>query len=185
MTVLTVVMAQVNTLVGDIDGNTDLIIERAKKAKQQQADVVVFPELTLCGYPPEDLLLRPSIKIRIGKALKKLAGCAGIEDLYLLVGYPLTRGEHLYNVVGVLYQGRWIAEYAKQILPNYQVFDEKRYFTAGEQCCVLDIKGLPVALTICEDIWEPGPMRQAASAGAKLMLNLNASPFHIDKQELQ
>ncbi len=184
MTTITVVMAQVDPLVGDIDGNTQLVIDEAIRAKQAlQADVVVFPELTLCGYPPEDLLLRPSVQIRIENALQRLYACKELWDIHLVFGYPQTSHGQLLNMAGIMYNGEMIAEYAKQQLPNYQVFDEKRYFSAGNCPCVVNIKGIPVAITICEDIWYLEPVLQAKQAGAKLMINLNASPFHRNKQQ--
>jgi NAD+ synthase (glutamine-hydrolysing) len=181
MAQLTVVMAQLNPMVGDIDGNTGVVIAAVEAAQREhRADLVLFPELMLTGYPPEDLLLRPSIGPRIERALARL--CAAVGDCRVVVGYPRRIDGRLFNMAGLIHRGRIVAEYAKQELPNYQVFDEKRYFSAGASPCVVDIDGIPVALSICEDIWHAGPMRQAADAGARLMLNLNASPFHIDKQ---
>jgi NAD+ synthase (glutamine-hydrolysing) len=181
MTQLTIVMAQLNPVVGDIDGNTARVLDAVAQAQRDhRADVVVFPELMLTGYPPEDLLLRPSIRIRVERALTQL--CSAVDDCFVVVGYPRAYEHGLLNMAGVIHRGALIAEYAKQELPNYQVFDEKRYFHTGDSACVVDIRGVPVALTICEDIWHPGPMRQAAAAGAQLMLNINASPFHASKQ---
>jgi NAD+ synthase (glutamine-hydrolysing) len=182
MVSLVLSLAQVNTLVGDIPGNTRQVLNLAERAwREQQADAVIFPELTLTGYPPEDLLLRPSLAPRIEQALAELQA-AGLP-LAIVVGYPRLREGKLYNMAGVIQGGELIAEYAKQCLPNYQVFDEKRYFAAGEDACVFDLKGVPCALTVCEDIWHPQPMAQAQAAGAHLMLNLNASPYHRGKQQ--
>ena len=184
---LQLVMAQLDFLVGDIPGNAEQVIAAAEQASAESgADVVVFPELTLTGYPPEDLLLRPSLRPRIEKALAAIMAATQGLDLYLVLGYPRHVDEagdetRLLNMAGVIYRGALVAEYAKQQLPNYQVFDEKRYFTAGHDSCVLDIKGVPVALTVCEDIWHEQPVSDAAAQGAKLMLNLNASPFHCNK----
>ena len=183
---LNVAMAQLNPLVGDIYANTQLVMDKSIEASHElKADVIVFSELMLTAYPPEDLLLRPSMELRIAEALNNIKRFSkettDVHDLYIVLGYPALRGDHLYNMAGVIHQGELVAEYAKQSLPNYQVFDEKRYFDAGNEPCIFDIKGLPVALTICEDIWEPGPTQQAADQGAKLMLNLNASPFHVGK----
>ena len=178
---LTIALAQLNTLVGDIPGNTQKVIEFARRAANElAADAVVFPELTLTGYPPEDLLLRPSLDLRIERALHELM--AAQLPLALVVGYPKSVEGRLYNMAGVIQGGKLVAEYAKQCLPNYQVFDEKRYFVAGDSPCVFNLKGVPTALTICEDIWHLGPTAQAKAAGAKLMLNLNASPYHQGKQ---
>lgn len=175
-------MAQINPTVGDIDGNTKHIIDAVNKAENDSsADVVVFPELTLCAYPPEDLLLRDSMHSRIVLA-KEILASQNFKAV-VIVGYPLYRDGQCFNTAGVLQNGQWIAEYAKQELPNYQVFDEKRYFTKGDSPCVFDLLGLPAALTICEDIWHASPMLQARDQGARLMINLNASPFHLTKRQ--
>lgn len=178
---LTLSLAQINVLVGDIPGNTRQVLAMAERAwREQQADAVIFPELVLTGYPPEDLLLRPSLALRIDQALEELT--AASLPLTLVVGYPRYRNGKLYNAAGVITQGMLVAEYAKQFLPNYQVFDEVRYFTAGDTPVVFDLGGIPTALSVCEDIWYPQPIQQARTAGAELMLNLSASPFHRDKQ---
>ena len=173
-------MAQLNLLVGDIDGNARRVVASARRAKSELgADLVVFPELTLTGYPPEDLLLRPSLAKRIDRALDKIIraeiGCA------LVIGFPDANEEGLYNALTVIEQGRRLATYHKQRLPNYQVFDEQRYFRAGGSPCLVDLFGTRVAFTICEDIWLEFPALQATNAGAKLLININASPYHIDK----
>ncbi|MEQ5837759.1 NAD+ synthase [Marinobacter sp. NFXS9] len=178
---LTVTMAQVDCLVGDIPGNADKILASARKAVDEQgADIVVFPELALTGYPPEDLLLRPSLDGRVEEALDRLA--AEKLPAALVVGTPVRRAGLLYNAAVVIEQGEHRAAYLKQQLPNYQVFDEKRYFAAGTEPCVTLIQGVPVGITVCEDIWMDGPVEQAAAAGARLILNLNASPYDLDKQ---
>ncbi|MCV2403272.1 NAD+ synthase [Marinomonas sp. C2222] len=177
---LRITMAQLDMLVGDIAKNTQSIIDTAIEARdEERADVVVFPELTLTGYPPEDLLLRPSLDSRIEAALEKIL--AEVKDIYVLIGYPRRIGGVLYNCAGVIYQGELIGEYAKQKLPNFLVFDDKRYFEAGTEAGIVDIKGVKVGLSICEDIWHPEPIAQAKAAGAELILNLNASPYHIEK----
>lgn len=177
---LNVAMAQVNPVVGDIPGNAALVISTVEEIlARQSADIVVFPELVLTAYPPEDLLLRASLDIRIEDALNKIR--AKRFDAYLVIGYPGREAGLLYNMLCVIFRGEIIATYKKQCLPNYQVFDEKRYFVAGNMPCVIDIKGIPVGFTICEDLWEPGPMAQAATGGAKLMININGSPFHAGK----
>lgn len=182
MSRLNIIMAQVNPLVGDIEGNTQIVIESVLQAENEHgADVVVFPELTLCGYPPEDLLLRESMQARIDHARQVLQTASFTAAV--IMGYPLEKNGHLFNVAGVLQQGQWTAEYAKQELPNYQVFDEKRYFQPGSEACVFDLQGIPAALAICEDIWHQGPMLQSSEQGAQLMINLNASPFHQRKQQ--
>src|SRR5690606_25010733 len=167
--------------VGDVHGNVERLIEAAATARDQhQADVILFPELALCGYPPEDLLLRSSMQLRIEEGLRRL--CAEVSGIHLVVGYPWLEDEKRYNAAAVIADGVLLATYYKQQLPNYRVFDEKRYFEPGREACVIDIKGVAVALSICEDIWFPEPMARAREAGAQLMLSLNASPFHLDKQ---
>ena len=175
------VLAQCNTHVGDFEGNLALcksIVERAQS--EFSRPVVVFPELTLTGYPPEDLLLRPSIEPRVQVALSEL--CDVVTTAYVIVGYPRRIDGVLYNAAGVIHQGALIGEYHKWCLPNYQVFDEKRYFEPGTEPCVVAIHGVQVGLSICEDIWAPEPALAAKTAGAELILNLNASPFHRCKQ---
>ncbi len=178
---LNVVMAQMDFLVGDIPGNARLVIDAVRKAEQEHnADLVVFPELCLTGYPPEDLLLRPSLDLRVAEALASLqqanltAAC--------VIGAPIRQGGLLYNAAVLIDQGEVRASYFKQFPPNYQVFDEKRYFAAGSEPCVIDFRGIAVGLTVCEDIWSDGPVEQAAAAGARLLINLNASPYDIGKQ---
>ena len=158
-----IVMAQINTLVGDIKGNTQRILDVCVDQSALGVDMVVFPELTLTGYPPEDLLLRQHTTDLTAAALERL--CQDLPDgLAVVVGYPRRQGGLLFNSAGVLYNGAVVAEYDKQCLPNYQVFDEKRYFEAGADTCVVTIKDLPIGLTICEDIWHPHPAANAAAA---------------------
>jgi NAD+ synthase (glutamine-hydrolysing) len=180
---LTIIVAQVNPLVGDLLGNTQLVLDTVARCSDTLAPtIVVFPELTLTAYPPEDLLLRPSLELRVEKALGRL--CRELPpQIYVLLGYPRMTEAGLCNTAAVLHGGRIIVEYAKQLLPNYKVFDEKRYFVAGDVSCVIDIAGIPVALTVCEDIWHPRPTLEAKALGAHLMLNINASPFHIGKPQ--
>ena len=182
MTTLNILMAQMNTLVGDFAGNTARVIETISRVEDAaDATIVVFPELTLSGYPPEDLLLRPSIERRVEQSLDRILA-AMTCPAWAVIGYPRRQDGVLYNVAGVLHRGKIIAEYRKQELPNYQVFDEKRYFRAGTQPCVVDIAGIRVGLSICEDIWEEGPTLQAAAAGAQLLVNINSSPYHRGKR---
>ncbi len=176
---LSIAIAQHNFWVGDIEGNARKVCELAARARDGGADIVVFPELALTGYPPEDLLFRPSLEARVDQALAQVAAVTGIV---MVIGYPRRRGGLLYNIAGVWLDGRCLAEYAKQKLPNYQVFDEKRYFEPGHAPGVFEYRGVRIGLTICEDIWHPGPVASLKDAGAQLVLNLNASPFHINKQ---
>ncbi|MBK1874661.1 NAD+ synthase [Marinobacter sp. 1-3A] len=178
---LRVVMAQLDFLVGDIPGNTGRIIEAAKRAyAEQEADIVVFPELCITGYPPEDLLLRPSMDLRVNEALERLQGA----DLgaAIVVGLPFRKDGRLFNAAVVIEGGEITGRYFKRFPPNYQVFDEKRYFAEGNGAVVVNICGVPIGLTVCEDIWADGPVEDSAAAGARLIINLNASPYDIDKQ---
>lgn len=179
-TSLKIAIAQQNFMVGDIDANTQRVIDTASDANAQGVEVLLFPELTLMGYPPEDLLLRPSVAIRIDKAFARLAAELP-PQVHVVVGYPRQTDNGCYNSAAVFYDGAVLCHYDKQELPNFRVFDEKRYFTAGNQPCVFTVKGALLALTVCEDIWHEGPMVQAAEAGAQLMLNINASPYHLEK----
>lgn len=174
------VFGQLNFLVGDVSGNARKIIAATARARDKfKADVVVFPELALTGYPPEDLLLRESLARRVDSALAELKQCAAGIDV--IVGYPVRRDGKLYNAASVLREGAVLATYFKHHLPNYGVFDEKRYFASGQAPCVVNVKGVAVGITICEDAWEPGPVEQAARSGAQLVLNINASPYHKNK----
>jgi len=185
MPTLNIVMAQINPLVGDIHGNSALILTSLDEAlAQQPCDMIVFPELTLTGYPPEDLLLRPSLAKRIDQALEILL--THNPDVAIVVGYPRVAwvdGKRvLYNMAGVLFSGRIVFEYAKQCLPNYQVFDEKRYFTEGASAGMFHFKGLNLGISICEDIWDGKPLEQLKGEKIDAVINLNASPFHQNKQ---
>ncbi|MEQ8230110.1 MAG: NAD+ synthase, partial [Gammaproteobacteria bacterium] len=179
-TVLRLALAQADFCVGDIAGNAERIIELARAAQGELgADIVVFPELAVTGYPPEDLLFRPGLYRRVRAALARIAAAA--PGIHLVVGYPERDGELTWNSAAVFHAGRQVANYRKQRLPNYSVFDEKRYFEAGDAAVVVDIAGVRVGLSICEDIWSPDTARQAAAAGAELICNLNASPYHMGK----
>ena len=176
-------MAQIDPLVGDISGNVARILRATAQAKQQlNADVVVFPEMSLVGYPPEDLLLRHGLYPQVQKALSQLA--TSVEGVAIVVGYPMmdALGER-FNMAAWIYDGLIQASYIKQHLPNYSVFDEQRYFASGKKPCVIGYKGVQFGLVICEDIWKPGPAIQAAQAGAQVIININASPFHSEKHQ--
>ncbi len=177
-----VLMAQINTVVGDFEGNTEQVLSMVRDAvEEHDAPVVVFPELTLSGYPPEDLLLRPSLGVRVEACLKILCEELPAES-WVIVGYPINRDGELFNCAGVIHDGSLQVEYRKRELPNYQVFDEKRYFHPGTEACVIPIQGIAVGLSICEDIWSDAPIADAVAAGAQLIINLNASPYHRGKQ---
>ena len=179
---LTIVMAQINLVVGDVAENVEKIINAAHKARDDlAAQIVVFPELTLTGYPPEDLLLKPSFIDVVEQQLEKL--CQKLQGVAILVGYPRKKDGFLYNAAGLISNNSIEVEYFKQALPNYSVFDEKRYFQKGKQAKVFSFDDTIFAITICEDIWQDGPVALAAEAGAQVVLNLNASPF--DRNKLQ
>ncbi len=179
---LSIAMAQINVLVGDIAGNTRQVISWCQRARDELgAEVVVFPELTLTGYPPEDLLLRSELHDRVRAAAEELR--QSIRGITAVVGLPLAEDGRLFNACMCLGDGEVKAIYRKRILPNYGVFDEARYFQPGEGAVVVELGGIPCGLTICEDVWQAGPCREAAAAGARLILNLNASPFHAGKRE--
>jgi len=175
------VMGQINPVVGDIAGNVKKIITAANTARDElMADLVVFPELTLTGYPPEDLLLRPGLMTRVNQGLHNLKN--QIEGVGILIGHPdgVVRKD-LYNAASLIADGQCLATYFKHCLPNYSVFDEKRYFVEGCKPCVVEFKGIKFGITICEDIWFTEPVAHAADAGAEVILNLNASPFKQGK----
>lgn len=176
---LRVALAQINVWVGDIDGNVERIIEAAERARTQGADLVACPELSLLGYPPDDLLLRSAMAEAIGRGLQRLIDT--VRGITLVVGLPDYAPEGLYNGACVIRDGAVIARCRKQLLPNYGVFDEKRHFLPGREIALFDLKGRRVALCICEDVWGPGPAAQAKAAGASLLLNINASPFEVNK----
>ncbi|MBB3048848.1 NAD+ synthase (glutamine-hydrolyzing) [Litorivivens lipolytica] len=177
---VSIAMAQINPVVGDIAGNTERIAQAAREAAASGAHLVMFPELALTGYPPEDLLLRPSLEIRVAAALETLAATS--RDIALLVGLPLHADGKLYNAAALLRDGKVEVLYRKHRLPNYRVFDEVRYFAAGSEAAVFELGGTRFGITICEDIWSPEPAAKAVAAGAEVILNLNASPYHVGKQ---
>lgn len=177
---LRVALAQLNMLVGDVTGNVAKVATATARARDElAAHVVIFPELTLTGYPPEDLLLRPGLHREVLRGLEEIK--RRVTGIDVVIGYPAPAADGLHNSASLLREGRVLATYHKQHLPNYSVFDEKRYFEQGREAVVVDIRGVRVALTVCEDLWHPGPMAQAREAGAKLMFNLNASPYHARK----
>ncbi len=178
-----IALAQFNPLVGDLQGNVQRMLQWCADAAQQGAQLIVFPELSLTGYPPEDLLLRPGFLRAAEQALQDfqrgLAKCGGIEAV---VGHPQTHlPDKPFNMASWLSAEGVVARYAKQHLPNYGVFDEQRYFSAGSDACVVERWGIRFALSVCEDLWHPDPCAQAAAAGGEWLLNLNASPYHQGK----
>jgi NAD+ synthase (glutamine-hydrolysing) len=176
---LTLALAQVNARVGDLDGNVRLVREHIGRARDAGAELVLFPELVLTGYPPEDLLLKEHFLQAAQEALANVAGEA--HGIVALVGFP-ERSDDVYNALAVLVDGKVHSVYRKTLLPNYGVFDEQRYFQAGEDAMVLDLGRARLGLTICEDIWTPGhPATEEALAGATLIVNASASPYHAGK----
>lgn len=181
-TQLRIALAQFDFPVGAVERNAERIADMIAQARDQHgADVVLFPELAISGYPPEDLLLRPSFLADCEAALLRVA--AGTHGITAVVGWPQAAGAVVYNAASVLRDGRVEATYRKRELPNYAVFDERRYFDVDPdgESCVFEVKGVPVGVVICEDLWFPEPLAATAAAGAELVLVPNASPFERDK----
>jgi NAD+ synthase (glutamine-hydrolysing) len=174
-------IAQINCVLGDLAGNVAKILQYVEQARQQGAQLLLTPELSLCGYPPEDLLLRDGFYQACAQALDDLAG--KISGIAVVVGHPHERDGKRYNAASLLRDGVIAATYLKQELPNYSVFDEERYFDHGSKPCVFEIEGIRFALNICADVWERETAHLARNAGAQVLLVLNASPYAIDKQE--
>jgi len=201
-----IAIGQINCTVGDLPGNSRKILEYAERAKAGGADVLLTPELSLCGYPPEDLLLREDFCTACDRALADLA--AQVRGIGVIVGHPDRTGGRLHNAASLLRDGRVVATYRKHDLPNYTVFDEERYFEPANEACVVEVAGVRLGINICEDVWgaegesiarvsaddhgieslgpeawQPQAPRMARAAGADVLLVLNASPFHIEKQK--
>lgn len=174
-----IAIAQLNATVGDIAGNADKIIALASEAKQHGANLIITPELGLCGYPPEDLLFRQDFIAACEKSLISIA--RSVTDITLIVGHPHQENGLLFNAASVLQDGEIVATYHKQILPNYSVFDEKRYFTPDNKPLTFELDGIHYGVLICADGWVPDPAQQAKLAGAELLLSLNASPYRVEK----
>jgi NAD+ synthase (glutamine-hydrolysing) len=175
-----IAIAQINCLLGDLVGNSTKIAEYARVAKEQGADILLTPEMSLCGYPPEDLLLRDGFYRECDLALAELAKQA--QGIVLLVGHPHQVGDNRFNAASVLRDGKVFKTYHKHELPNHSVFDEKRYFEHGQQACVFELDGIKFGVNICADVWESQAATRAREAGAEVLLVLNASPYHFDKQ---
>ena len=182
MASLKIAVAQINCTVGDLAGNARRMLQAAREAAAGGAELLVTPELALCGYPPEDLLLRPDFYRACARELSALAAAA---PLPMVVGHPEARGGRHYNAASLLKHGTVDTTYRKQRLPNSEVFDEERYFDTGDVPGVIALGGahgvVRVGLAICEDVWQPGAAEAARAAGAELLLTLNASPFHMHK----
>ena len=182
---LRLALAQLDLLVGDVQGNAERVVSTTRRAlSEHAADLVIFPELTLSGYPPEDLLFHRGFRRQVERALASV--CAGVGDVGAVFGYPEYFGEnastYLYNSAAFVTKGAVAATHRKSELPNYKVFDEKRYFRAGTQPTVFERNGFRVGLLVCEDIWEPEPAQLARGSGAELLIVINASPYEMHKQ---
>ncbi|CAI1845685.1 MULTISPECIES: NAD+ synthase [Serratia] len=176
---LSIALAQLNLLVGDIEGNTERMLQTVQEQQKAGADLVMFTELALSGYPPEDLLYRNDFYQRCDAQLQRLQQASA--EVAILVGHPWREDDKLYNALSLFSEGQLLARYFKQQLPNYGVFDEKRYFQAGSETCVVELKGYQLGLLICEDLWFPGPVDAAKAAGAEMILSINASPYNREK----
>lgn len=176
-----VALAQINLTVGDIAGNTEKIITYSVQARDDlDADLVIFPELSICGYPPEDLLFQASLRCLVESALVKIS--ESISGIAVLIGFPEYSQGKIYNACEVIRDGKMLAHYRKQSLPNYSVFDEERYFTRGNDTSIFTLNGIRIGLNICEDVWNVGPMDSAHSAGAECIIAINGSPFEKGSQ---
>ena len=177
---LRLLLAQRNLFVGDVDGNATRVLEAARAGVTAGADLVMLPELALAGYPPEDLLFHSGFRRQVDTAIERL--CREASSIDLLFGYPEYVDTAIYNSAALIRGGRVHANHRKQVLPNYRVFDEKRYFVPGREPTVVEVRGARVGLLVCEDIWEPEPAAAARAAGAEALLVINASPYQLHKQ---
>ncbi|WP_432324926.1 NAD+ synthase [Yersinia enterocolitica] len=176
---LSIALAQLNWLVGDIEGNTERMLQTLHEQQKAGADLVMFSELALSGYPPEDLLYRDDFYQRCEAQLDRLQ--AATQQTAVLVGHPWREEGNLYNALSLFADGKLLGRYFKQQLPNYGVFDEKRYFSAGHDTCVVELKGYRLGLLICEDLWFDGPVDAVKAARAEIVLSINASPYNREK----
>ena len=175
-------IAQVNPIVGAIEHNKDLILNSIKTAKTElNVDTLIFPELVLTGYPPEDLLYRSQLFTQVTNAIETIVSES--KNINIILGYPRKEKDNIYNSCAYISNEELIRSYDKMILPNYGVFDEVRYFSAGSHPCLVDIGNIKTCLTVCEDIWSATPAKLAKDQGAELIININASPFHKEKFE--
>ena len=177
-----IALCQINTLVGDINGNRDKILANLEKCREEGCDLVAFPELALTGYPPEDLLLKSGFIDDNLRALKEIA--AKCEKITAVIGFVDRRGNELFNSAAIVHNKKVVAVYNKNCLPNYGVFDEKRYFSAGKETKIIKLDGFSFGVTICEDIWDKkGPAQKLSASGVDLVLAINASPYFVEKWE--
>jgi NAD+ synthase (glutamine-hydrolysing) len=174
-------MAQLNLVVGDVDGNTSRIVAAANEARDRyRADVVMLPELAVSGYPPEDLLFHSGMRLQVARSLTRLK--REVRGITLIAGYPEYAGAAIYNAAIVIRDGAVLANHRKACLPNYRVFDEKRYFTPGAEPTIVELEGVRAGVLVCEDAWDLSPARLAREAGAQVLLVINASPYEVEKQ---
>ncbi|MBT7275720.1 MAG: NAD+ synthase [Woeseiaceae bacterium] len=181
---ISIVLAQIDLIVGDISGNTNRILEYCERVKvESDADLIIFPELSISGYPPEDLLLHSGLKRRIAEAMELIR--QNVRGIAVLVGFPEYTQDHIFNSCAVYDNGKELIRYRKHALPNYSVFDEKRYFTPGNETAVFELQGIKIGINICEDIWYSKPARLSKLAGAELIIVINGSPYQKDGQNIR
>ena len=174
-------MAQLNLVVGDVESNTSRVIAAARRARDEfGGDLIMVPELAVSGYPPEDLLFHKGLRAQVAGSIKRLRD--EVRGITLVAGYPEYVDDRIYNSAVVIRDGALLANHRKACLPNYRVFDEKRYFTPGTLPTIVDLNGIRAGILVCEDVWEPEPAAQARSAGAEVLLVINASPYEVNKQ---
>lgn len=179
---LTVALAQIDLIVGDVAANTDRIVEFAERARDElAADLVVFPELALSGYPPEDLLFHSGLRRRVMASLERIR--SAVRGIAILVGFPEYVDDGIHNACAVFSDGAELVRYRKRLLPNYSVFDEQRYFKSGKDAAVFTLRGIRVGINICEDVWGHDPAAGARAAGAEVLIAINGSPYDRSSQE--
>src|SRR5271165_5015094 len=183
---LRVALAQINVTVGDLEGNTQKILAYMRQAHAAGSHIVCTPELALTGYPPEDLLLKPGFVAAQLRKLDELTNASrDLPGLTAVIGF-VDRDHDIYNAAAIIHEGKLYGTYHKHYLPNYGVFDENRYFQSGRKAPIFLINGVHVGINICEDVWYPtGPMTLQAHAGAEVIININGSPFHIEKDQFR
>ena len=178
---IVIALAQIDLVVGDVAGNTQRILDYCRRASDEmQADIVAFPELSISGYPPEDLLFHSGLRARVNDAVDTIR--REVRDIAVLIGYPEYDGDDIYNAAVVFRDGKVLAGYRKQLLPNYRVFDEERYFKAGSKPSVFLLNGIRIGINICEDVWRSGPVASNRAAGAEVILAINGSPYEHQSQ---
>lgn len=181
---VTLALAQLDLVVGDVAGNTARIIDYSNRARDElRADLIAFPELSVCGYPPEDLLFHSGLRNRVVESLAAIQD--SVRDIAVLLGYPEYENGKIYNASFAFRNGKVLARYRKHMLPNYRVFDEERYFTAGKDAAVFTLNGIRIGLQICEDIWRSAPAAASRAAGAEVIVAINGSPYELNSQEIR